>query len=327
MTYVLDLQRLWYEAEDTSEQTASPELRKNVVSAIVVAEEDEEKLILTIQSVLVQQLVREVIIVNCGNSAVIEKSLIKFTSLHSKCYIVNGQKRMGLASAYNLGAQYASGQYLLFLNANSILPKNTVMKLLTTGLRKPTPWVIGVQERRYAPSTQKIGIWAKLSGKARSKISVPSYEDSKMQVEVSLAGGGFHAANVAPECLFIPTQAFLDLKGMDKKCFHSTFHRDLCLRVHLAGGGVYRARDLNLVIEQNSSLPLGMEIYRQWQAFKGIVHFYKKYVSNNTNIFLVAMNYLGLTLKFLGNFCFSLFSFVLPRTAKAPTLEKRRCLT
>lgn len=336
MTYVIDLQRLWEGAAKTSakDDTSLLEPYKNVVSVIMVAQVEETKLLQSIQSVLAQQFVREVIIVNAEASSEVEKSLMKFASLHPKCYIVNGQRGMGLASAYNLGTQYASGQYLLFLDSRCLLTKNAIVKLLATGVRKPMPWIIGMKgfiQPQAVPMGVKPNLWAKLKQKIKNKINVLWYgvENNKMHspLEVSLPGGGFHATSLAPQCLFISTQTFLDLKGMDRKCFHSTFHIDLCLKVHLAGGGVYQAKDLYLVNNQIPPVTFGKTFSQQWQAFKGMHHFYKKYVSNRTNIFWSSVLYCGLVLRFLGNLSLSLFSFRLPRTTKVEALEKQRCLT
>jgi GT2 family glycosyltransferase len=119
--------------------------------------------------------------------------------------------------------------------------------------------------------------------------------------EVSLAGGGYHTKAVAADCIFISTQTFLELRGMDKRCFHHTFHADLCMRIHLAGGGVYQVNDIRAVRKGAPQTSFRGNVRRAWQAFRGGCHYYRKYKSKNTNIITVGLLYFGLSLRLLGD--------------------------
>ncbi len=320
MTYILDLRRLWEGVTVSSEaQEAAAAVyldpRKNVVSAIVVAHTNEPIILQTLQSVLAQQFIREVIIVNSEGSSSLEKTLAVFAKRHPKCHVVNGQKKDGLAAAYNLGAQYASGQYLLLFSGNCLLSKNAVLNMLATGIRKPAPWVIGGAESLKAQGRLK-----KLLSNSMHSLK---YENQTSHPEVSLVGGGFHTSNVGPECLFLSTATFLELRGLDEKCFHSTFHTDLCLRIHYAGGGVYRAKDLNVVVCSETTLPLVAYVRKEWQGFCGRHHFYQKYVSNNTNKLFMGVLYAGIALHFIAKLSFGLLNIALSRPTKPVSLAKQ----
>ncbi len=316
MTYIIDLQHLWEGSNpDTTGAQADVAARKNVVSVIVVASRSESLLIQTLQSVLAQQFVREVIIVNCEEQPSLEKALAKFVRNHPKCYHVRGHKNAGLAAAYNLGAQHASGQFLLFIKGNCILAKNATAKLLSTGMLKPAPWVVGAAEKPSEDAFKPLGMLSKLFANSFDALK---YEGNQHQAipEVSLPGGGFHAANIGPDCLFLSTQSFLELKGLDKKCFHSTFHMDLCLRIHYAGGGVYRAREFDVVAFKGTKQPFRAAMRNEWQAFCGRFHFYQKYVSRNTNKFLMVFIYGALAGGFMVRCLGRLFSAFIPDKPK-----------
>lgn len=300
MTYIIDLQRLWEGNEAGSASAAFANAQegahKNVVSVIVVAEPNEAMLMRTLSSVLAQKFVREVIIVNCEALPSLEKALTKFTHRHPKCYLVKGHKHAGLAAAYNLGAQHASGQFLLFIRGNCLLAKHAIASLLATGLPKPAPWVIGAAEKKSHTPFKPL---AKLLANSFDMLKYENNQNNPLP-EVSLPGGGFHAAHIAPDCLFMSTQTFLTLKGLDKKCFHSTFHVDLCLRVHFAGGGVYRARDFDVVACHGPGQTLAEGIRSEWQAFCGRYHFYQKYVSKRKNKIMVFFLYSALLVSLFG---------------------------
>jgi len=321
LTYIIDLQRLWdgSGAESGAQEDAVATSRKNVVSVIVVASQSESMLLRTLRSVLAQQFVREVIIVNCEEQVAIEKALAKFVRNHPKCYIVRGHKNAGLAAAYNLGAQHASGQFLLFIKGNCVLDKNATAKLLSTGMLKPSPWVVGAAQKpmkeAFKPLSRIVSLFA-------NSFDTLKYENNQHKAlpEVSLPGGGFHASNIDPDCLFLSTQSFLELKGLDKKCFHSTFHMDLCLRIHFAGGGVYRARELDVISLAPEKETCAQELRCEWQAFCGRFHYFKKYVSKSTNKFLMLFIYAALGIGFVFRSLSCLLGLFLPNrpTKKLP---------
>ncbi len=329
MTYILDLQRLWEEgvsvSSESQEAAAAVYLdpRKNVVSAIVVAHSNEPIMLQTLQSVLAQQFIRELIVVNCETSSSIEKTLNVFAKRHPKCHVVTGQKKAGLAAAYNLGAQYASGQFLLLFSGNCLLSKNAVLNMLATGIRKPAPWVIGGVDEKSSPLFS-LKPWGRLKKLLSNDLYSLKYENqNRSHLEVSLVGGGFHASNVGPECLFLSTATFVELKGLDRKCFHSTFHKDLCLRIHYAGGGVYRAKDLNVIACSEPALSVGAYVRKEWQGFCGRHHFYQKYVSRNTNKILMGVLYAGIALHFIAKISFGLLNMALSRPSKQVSLAKQ----
>lgn len=304
MTYIIDLQRLWESsAHVTPEQQhaaakAYLDPRKNLVSVIVVAHSDETLLLQTLHSVLAQQFLRELIIVNGEDSASLDKTLTKLAAQYPKCYLVNSQKNIGLVASFNLGARYASGQYLLFLSENALLSNNAILHLLTTGIRKPTPWVIGTGEQIVPEAPGAIlGRLKKLF--LRENALKYEHHHKQSFPEVSLAGGGYHASQIASECLFIPTQTYLDLSGLDKRCHHSAFHTDLCLRIHIAGGGVYRAKESILVTRKGLSINFGEHFRKEWQAFRGQLHFYQKHYGKLNNKLWSAIVYASTAFRFV----------------------------
>ena len=300
MTYVLDLKRLW---DDRTPVTASQrraaanvhlDPRQRVVSVIVVIQNDDLCFIPTLHSVLSQLMVRELIVVNTLQSPAVEEALTHFVHQHPRTILVSGHKASGLAGAYNLGVQYASTPFLLFLDANCLLPKDTVLHLLATGVRKPRPWVIGATEVKtptdFVPT---VPAFKKYFSKLTQN-NVP---------EVSLPGGGHYAHVVPSQCILIPTPTFAELKGLDKRCYHTTFHWDLCLRVHEMGGSVYRAKGVVLVINQPQISGFRALFTKEWQSFQGWNRFYQKNFSKLTNVFSAGYFYGALTLMSCLSFC------------------------
>lgn len=293
MTYVLDLKRLW---DDQTPLTASQckaaasvhlDPRQRVVSAIVAIQHNDLRFVQTLHTVLAQLMVRELIVVNATTSAAVEEALTQFSYQHPRTIMVAVNPESGLAAAYNLGAQYASTPYILFLDAYCSLPKDTVLHLLATGVRKARPWVVGA---------------ASVKTPMGFKPRVPVFKNyfSKMTQsdlpEVSLAGGGHYADIVPSQCILLPTQTFSELKGLDKRCYHAAFHWDLCLRVHEMGGSVFQAPNVVLTACEPEGADFQTLLLKEWQSFQGWKHFYHKNFSKLTNLFAAGLFYLSLTL-------------------------------
>lgn len=267
MTYIIDLQRLWEERKtiSSSQLQVAPgayvDPRQCVISAIVIAQGDTLSLIQSLSALCAQVLCREVVVVDTQSSPALTTALKQFSKTYPKCILVHGQPKIGVANAYNLGARYSSGQYLLLLDPHVILSAPSLLKLLATGLRKPHPWIVGLKTQDGNP----------------------------VLPEVTMVGGGIHTGSVTADCLFLPSADFFSVKGFDAQCQHSAFHLDLCMRFHLAGGGVYKANEVDYTMLERSPQPLMKQLVLQWQACRGKWHYYQKFYSHKANIGCLTM--------------------------------------
>jgi len=300
LTYVLDLKRLWDDRlpiTESQHQAAANVLldpRQRVVSVIVAVQNNDLSFIPTLHSALSQLMVRELIVVNVAQSSVVDEALTEFAYQHPRTILVSKEGVSSLASAYNLGVKYASTPFLLFLDAHCLLPKDTVLHLLATGVQKPRPWVVGAASvKTQSGFVPMAPTFKKYFSKLTQNI-VP---------EVSLAGGGHYAQVVPSQCILIPTPTFAELKGLDKRCYHTAFHWDLCLRVHEMGGSVFRAKEVVLVVHEPAIKGFGALLKQEWQSFQGWSHFYQKNFSKLTNSFSVLCFYMSLTRMSASSFC------------------------
>jgi len=298
LTYVLDLKRLWDDRillSDSQRKVAaqvSLDPRQKIVSVIVAIQNDDLRFIPTLQSALAQLMVRELIIVNCSRSPEVAQALVQFSAL-PRTIIVAGQEALGLVSAYNLGAQYASTPFLLLLDAYCLLPKDTVLKLLATGVRKQKPWIVGVAAVKTAEDLVPSLLFKKYFSKLTNN-AVP---------EVSLAGGGHFAEVVPSQCMLLPTPTFMELKGLDKRCYHAAFHWDLCLRVHEVGGSVFQTKDMVLALTEPEWIGFSALFKQEWHSFLGWSRFYQKNFRKLTNFISALSFYFHLAQLSSASFC------------------------
>jgi len=281
LTHVIDLQRLW-QSSTSRQGVGSKTVLKKIVSVIVVVTRIDVILAHTIQSVLAQEFIGEVILVNASGLASLSEALESVISAYPRCYVTPAQGRLSLAQAQNLGSRYASGQYLFFLNQNVVLPKHAVEQLLFMGMNKTLPWISAIQ------------------GEVQSGISVSKLTNQFKEIyfysahqnrAVTLQGGGIDACILNSPAFLIPTKAFIELKGFDKKYRHYFHHYDLGLRAMLAGGGIYQHATLQIQRMHFQPLSLSVLMKQTWQCFIEGIQFYRKYIGSQSNLFKKSVFY------------------------------------
>lgn len=310
MTYVLDLKRLWTDRLSISESQRKAaarvhlDPRQRIVSVVVVIQNDDLHFMQTLHGVIAQLMVRELVIVNTTHDSTVEEALAQFSYQYPRTILVSGQNVSGLPAAYNLGAQYASTPYLLFLDAYCSLPKEAILQLLATGIRKPGAWVIGASIASPKLPRELSAPFFRKYFSTLTKQAVP---------EVSLAGGGLYAPVVPAQCLLLPTRLFAEQKGFDKDCYHTTFHWDFCLRVHQSGGSVFQAKEVYLAVTAPLITTFRGVLRQEWQSFQGWCHFYRKNFSKLTNVFSIATFHLSLIITSVASFSRKIFALLIKR--------------
>lgn len=268
MTYIIDLQRLW---EDRQQITPSlPEAKRNEtldprqlhVSVIMVLDKPIQRLSKKLITLLKEPLVREVLLVDCRYSKDSQHNPLIIQ--HPKCTYIQGKPSLSLVEAYQLAVRRAAGYLVLFLKAEETCSQKTLLQLIATGLRKPRPWVVGTGQEALHP----------FASQAQSVRQLP---------EVFLSGGGIHVPAVSGNCMLMPTTDYWELKGFDPACGASSFHRDLCMRVHLSGGGVYQIADVPESLEKTVLSEKTLSWQAKWLSVKGFWHYYQKHYSKKTN--------------------------------------------
>lgn len=300
MTHILDLQRLWSDyagAELSLSSPSSIDPRQKVVSVIVVGINPDTTLLVRLYKLLAQPLVREVIIVIPEDSS-LEAALEEFAKVHPRCQVVSSAVTT-VTDSFLVGVQYASCQYILFLKGAFELPSNMVLKLFMTGIHKSHPWIVGVKPRISYRWHKKFGFLTKLySLEQQSSIISP---------EVSLAGGGVHAFEIAEECFLISTKSFLELYEGRKLGSSLNFVFNLCMAIHLIGGSIYQIAGCELPLLDFRPLTFKEIIKHEWQIFRTQWYLYQKYVSKKTNFFYDYWQKAWLTGGFLVESFLSLF--------------------
>lgn len=275
MTYIIDLHRLWEGNPATLDKDPIKAIGSFNRVSVVLVTRGEYDLFRSLNTVLSQGFLREVVIVDIGLPDLLRHSLNNFIKDHSRCHVISGREQMGLAHAYNLGSHYCTGDYLFFMTEKALLPKNTLAKLFAFARRKAPPYVIGLQGARHKRD-QWIGKFAHFQ-------AVNTEYNIKPNVKKNVALFS-HATKVEGDGLFISNRSFSILKGMDENCSDDAMSWDFCLRSHYAGGDVLEAKNIPIEYQMPVAPKSWFKHVRvQWKNYLSWRYFYQKYVSDKTH--------------------------------------------
>ena len=222
-------------------------------SVVIVAYHTGAILLATLKSVLRQSALTELILVDNGNPPDMVARLQQMALTQPRLKIITGHGNIGLAKARNLGAKRATGELLVFMHPDCLLPPGGLRACLAafaghSGLLLADCAVMDADGRELAVSTP----W--LLRRLR-KGDVPT---------------------VSPRCMCILAKDLGDLGGFDEGFFLQGADMDLCTRVQAAGGVVQRIPGVRLtrIYDLGGRTPY---IDKQWLHTKGMMRYATKY--------------------------------------------------
>jgi GT2 family glycosyltransferase len=171
----------------------------------------------------------------------IEKKFPEFTFIHNK---VNG----GFANGCNLGAKSAGGEFLLFLNPDTIATEIDIIKLLLAARQNPEYYIISCsQVNEKGKENNAFGRFpgiCNMTGFQRSLNKIFKVKKSdENNCEIKLPDW------VSGSVLMINKEIFRELNGFDEDFWMYYEDVDICRRIWNHGGKVAFFR--NISIEHN----------------------------------------------------------------------------
>lgn len=254
MTHIIDLQLPWQQVAKQvlmiKKHAMKSHKRLYRISVIFMAKGDAPDILESLYSIIKQDLVREIVIVNCSPSPQLEEKLYELARLHSRVFILSGYPNMSIAKAYNLGIRHSTSKFLILMSAPYQLPNKIVTKLMQLDVAKSHPWIAGVPQNQY----KQFDAILKLQ---KNTVYKPSPESSSTELD--------QVISVIPDCVLISQQTIREVGPFDKRCDDTNVLLDMCLRIHSAGGEVYRHAALPPQLAQSKP--------KFWQlSVKGLNH-------------------------------------------------------
>jgi GT2 family glycosyltransferase/nucleoside-diphosphate-sugar epimerase len=291
------------------------------VSVIIVSYYTGPALWLAIDSTLSQAECREVIIVNNGNSAGDEKRLREWAEKEPRLKLVSGQGNVGFGKGNNIGVDQATGDYVLLLNPDSMLPENALTSLLSEIARFPENTIAGCYLMNPDGSEQRGGRRALLTPANAIAESlglsfllpssdVLNFNKKAMPEkthEVPVISGAF---------MFMAKSFYQRLGGFDEGYFLHMEDMDLCYRAHKAGGKIICIPSVK-VIHFRSTSEVASSFIEKHKA-KGFIRYLNKFFADQHSAFFLKVMEIGIYARMWIKICFNRVDrfFIPPLAAK-----------
>lgn len=206
------------------------------LSVVMVSYRTGPVLFDAIDAVLAAPDVDELVVVNHDNPPADEARLTALAAAEDSITLVNTRANIGFSKGCNIGAQAATGDYLLFLNPDAVLTTGAPSRLAKThgGLQEPA--IVGARIVEADGSEQP--------GARRGELTV------RKAIQSFLGGPGYRRDHepmprtaipmetVSGAALLMSRAGFEKLGGFDEGYFLHVEDIDLCKRARSAGGEV-----------------------------------------------------------------------------------------
>ncbi len=207
---------------------------------------------------------------------VLEKEVKKYK--HVK--LIANKENAGFAKGCNLGAASAQGEYLLFLNNDTVVKDRGILDMAGYMESHSDVGILGGQLHNTNGTSQHS------SGKFYTPfttilllLSLQKYVDKSPMVitRVDWVKGGL---------FMIKSDVFKELKGFDEHIFMYTEDMELCYRASLAGHKTYFYPDVHVLHDEQGSSNRSFAIVN---IYKNLLYFYKKHRSQREYLFLKSL--------------------------------------
>ena len=264
------------------------------VPAIIVSYRSGGILKKCLDSLLNQEEISEIIIVNNGNPPSISSWLDELKSHHEQIQLIHSERNIGFAAGCNLGAAKASGNYLAFINPDCILPKGTLSETLQIFERFPEAWLCGGQLLNPDGTEQRGGRrdiltpWTALVEMTHIYRLFPNhpyfrrfhlYQHKPIHTveEIPTVSGAF---------MVTPRRYYERVGGMDDNIFLHIDDSDLCIRILEHGGKVLYCGHIPIIHHQGSSDV--SRTFIEWHKTRSTnYYFYKHFLRSYPSWFLL----------------------------------------
>lgn len=223
----------------------------------------------------------EIIVVENGSKDGSNDTLRNYSKTHSRLTLVDAKENLGFGKANNLGVRYSKGEYLLFLNSDTLLFDNALKISLDSAKKKADLGVYSCrllnknlstqQTGGYFPTLFRIFAWQlfiddlPLVGKF-----VPSIHPQKSAYDtdqkMDWVTGAF---------MIIPKKVFDEVGGFDEKIFMYTEEMELIYRLYQKGYRCYYEKEPSIIHLGGAS---GGSFLALTSEIKNMIYFWKKHM-------------------------------------------------
>lgn len=253
-------------------------------SVVVVTYHTGPALWLAIQSVLDQADCHELVIVDNGNFPDVVQRLQIIAQGDARMKLISGHGNIGFAKACNLGVKSTSGDYILLLNPDCILPPDALVNTVDALRGNPQAMLAGCLLVNPDGSEQRGGrrnlltpenaIRESLGLKSATPLNLSETSATPASVqEVPAVSGAF---------MCISVNDYRAIGGMDEQYFLHMEDMDFCLRIQRRGRKIIFVPQVR-VLHFRSTSRVGNS-FVEWQKAKSFMRYINLHFKQQNNI-------------------------------------------
>lgn len=221
--------------------------KSSAISAVVVSYFTGGVLARCLDALRLQPGIAEIILVDNGNPDGAVAAAIGPGEDGPPIRVLSGHGNVGFAVACNMGARAASGDNLLFVNPDAILPPGAAARLAKDGASRERPWLLGAKIIDPDGAEQRGSRRATLTPWRAFVEATSLYRFAPKHPyfrRFNLHGDPCPedvtpAPVISGACFMLPRADYWSIGGMDERYFLHVEDVDFCLRFADAGGTVY----------------------------------------------------------------------------------------
>jgi GT2 family glycosyltransferase len=254
-----------------------PTAKRPSLAVIMVSYRTGEVLFDSLDTVLAEPLVNEIILVNHENPPEHVDRLVTLSEDNPRLKLVHTFENQGFARGCNRGVRESSSDYLLFLNPDTLVPRGAVERLLDTAATTKEPSIIGARligedgaEQRGARRGE-LTFGSAIVGFLGIAKLVPGWRDIHREHE-PLPDAAMPVPAVSGAAMLMSRRGFDQVDGFDERYFLHVEDLDICKRVRALGGDViFEPRAP--VIHYGSTSRVSLFKVEMWKA-RGLVRYF-----------------------------------------------------
>lgn len=215
------------------------------VSAVVVSYFTGPLLARAVAALRAQPETAEILLVDNGNFPGEAEKATKGEGAPVR--ILSGQGNIGFAAGCNLAAKAASGEYLLIINPDAVLPPGGLARLLQDGARLARPWLMGAKlvgpdgAEQQGSRRRVLTPWTAFVEAAKLYRLAPQHPYfRRFNLHTDECPGDLaETPTISGALMLLPRADYETVGGMDERYFLHVEDVDFCLRFAKAGGKVW----------------------------------------------------------------------------------------
>ncbi|MEZ4629925.1 MAG: glycosyltransferase family 2 protein [Deinococcales bacterium] len=199
--------------------------------------------------------------------------------------LIENEQNLGFPKACNQGLKEAQGDYILFLNPDSILNPENLCQLYDITLSYPNTAMFGpyiynedgseqAGARRLLPTPERL--WPQILGLPRisKRFRAMNLHQEALPAEVASP-----VEAISGSCMLLKRDKLLALGAWDERYFMHWEDLDLCMRLNQAGEEILFLKDVR-VLHYKSVSSRSIPLKVLWHKHLSMIHFYQKFFSH-----------------------------------------------